>query len=182
MNESAQDFESQYQGLTRHFAAGDAEALVEVLVPASVSAGERLIRRGSVSDTMYLVDGGLLSISIGESGQELELGQSGPGSFVGELGMIEPGPASATVVAVEDTSLLTLDHGRFVRFTRAEPTTASAVLQALAVDLVQRLRASSVDLLEQIDEGHWMQAKACEDRRGWLDRLAILVVGDGGDA
>ena len=66
VNESLQDFESHYPGLTRHFAAGDAEALVEVLVPTRVSAGERWIRRGSVSDTMYLVDGGLLSISIGE--------------------------------------------------------------------------------------------------------------------
>lgn len=176
MTRAARDFESRFPGLTRHFAAGDSEVLLEALVPSRLDAGETLIVRGSRQDELYLVEHGHLSVDLEQGREHVSLGRVGPGSFVGELGLIEPGPASATVRAMEDVALLELSHEAFMTLTTDAPATAAAVLQALSVDLARRLRESGVELLTRVGEHEWSQVAESAGDGGWLRRLARLLL------
>ena len=114
------------------------------------------------------------------SGEELLLGQAGPGCVVGELGMVEPGPSSATLTALDDLETLDMTHERFERLCRESPAAASALLRSISLELVHRLRNSSNEILRKIDDHHWMRVRAQEDRKGWLARIASLVRGGAG--
>ena len=93
--------------------------------------------------------------------------------------MIDPGPASASVRAVEPTSLLGLGHEAFLRFRAARPKAARAMLAAISGDLVERLRSAGQGLLWRIGEHEWMKIEARKDRESWFRRLATLFVGMG---
>src|ERR1043165_6425713 len=59
-------------------------------------------------DNLYIIASGKVQICyIDEEGQEVTLNTIGPGSFFGELSMIDGGPHTATARAEEDTELLT---------------------------------------------------------------------------
>ena len=97
MKITGEELTARYPGLTGELSAEDCRALLEVLTPVTVQAGEVLMEHGQQTDTMFLIESGLLSIRIDDRGEKLLLGRGGPGAVVGEIAMIDPGPASATV-------------------------------------------------------------------------------------
>jgi CRP-like cAMP-binding protein len=179
---TGEELTERYPGLTGEFSADDCRALLEVLTPVTVQAGEVLMEHGQQTDTMYLIESGLLAIRIDDRGEKLLLGRGAPGAVVGEIAMIEPGPASATVAAMEDTALLALSHDDFEKFRNDRPEAGNAMLQSISLDLVRRLRESGQGLLWRIGEHEWMKLAAQEDRKGWFRRMATLVVGMEGES
>jgi CRP-like cAMP-binding protein len=180
MEMTHEQLKARFPGLTKRFAEGESSALLDVLVPVRITAGDVLVTHGARADTMCLVEEGHLSIYIEEAGERLILGQAGPGMVVGEIGMIEPGPATATVSAMSDTSLLCLSAEGFEALCTASPKAASALLECLSLDLVKRLRHASAGLLRRIDEHTWMKMEARKDSKAWLSRLAAMLIGQEG--
>jgi CRP-like cAMP-binding protein len=172
-----EELQARFPALTRSFDREDSEALGKVLAPATFKAGETLMAQGSHTDTMYLVERGLLSVFIEAGDQQLILGQARSGMVVGEIAMIEPGPASATVSALEDTAVLSLGHEGYQRLLADSPKTASILIESLSLDLAHRLRHAGSGLLRRIDERHWMKVEAQRDRPGWMRRLATILIG-----
>jgi CRP-like cAMP-binding protein len=177
MEMTHEELKNRFPGLTRRFTEADSEALLRALIPADLEAGEVLVTHGAHTDTMYLVRKGLLSIDIEEDGKRLILGQAGPGMVVGEVGMLVPGPASATVAAIEATSLLSLSADDFLGMGETDPKAATALLQCLSQDLAKRMRHASAGLLRRIDEHTWMKLEAKKDRKAWMLRLATVLIG-----
>ncbi len=84
---------------------GDAvRALAAALEPEAHAAGSVVFREGEIADALYLVDSGLVEVRRGGE----PLAALGPGSFVGELGLLLGAPRSADLVAVADTQLWAL--------------------------------------------------------------------------
>lgn len=86
------------------------ETLAHALVSVRVPAGEAVVREGDVADKFFVIDGGLVEVTQGER----FLRREGPGDFFGEIGLLRDVPRTATVVAVEDTVLWTLDRRSFL--------------------------------------------------------------------
>ena len=63
------------------------------------AAGDFLCRQGEVGDELFIVLEGRLSVQVGHHER---LDEIGPGSVVGEMGLIEPRSRAASVVALED--------------------------------------------------------------------------------
>ncbi len=105
---------------------------------------ERTYPKGSVilfendpGDSLYIVRSGRVKVVlIGEDGREVILGVLGTGEHFGELSLIDQQPRSATVIAMEDASLLILHRDDFRRRVEASP----AVAWALLTELSRRLR------------------------------------------
>lgn len=70
-----------------------------------LSKGEVLFQQGDLGDQAYLIEQGKLRITAIRKGVELTLNEIGLGEMVGELALIDGGPRTATVVALEDTEL-----------------------------------------------------------------------------
>ena len=171
------ELRQRFPAITGHVSDADAQALLDSLEPRHFQEGSMLIRHGEHADTLHFVTSGQLSIHVEAEGQDLLLGQAGPGTVVGEVGLIEPGPASASVVALEDTATLALERGHFDVLTKNHPAAASALLTALSHELVARLRHAADDVVRRIDDHHWMRAEAAADRPRWFQRIAALVRG-----
>lgn len=89
-----------------------------------LDAGQVLFRQGEIADAAYIVVTGRLRItaeaddSKGHSAVDTSIGR---GDIVGELGIIEQAPRSATAVATRDTTLARLSESTFAALTAKHP-------------------------------------------------------------
>lgn len=83
-------------------------------------------------DTLFIIVRGQVKVSIiSEDGREVILAILGAGEFFGEMSLLDGKPRSATVIAIEDTELLTLRRQDFLRLLERVPELAVKVLAAL---------------------------------------------------
>jgi CRP/FNR family transcriptional regulator, cyclic AMP receptor protein len=104
-------------------------AVAHVANPVSVESGRVLATEGTPGeDFVVVIEGTASATSRGE-----EVGQIGPGSFFGELALLDGGPRSATVRALTPMALLVLDRSAFDDLVdRAIPSVARRMLATLA--------------------------------------------------
>lgn len=112
----------------------------------SLKAGEALVRRGEQERAIYLVVSGLLEVS-GGSQQSQTLGRlvrEGPGAVVGEVGLFDGQPRSASVWAAQATQLVKLPLAALQAFTAADPRRGGELYFALGRVLAGRYRRSEL--------------------------------------
>lgn len=104
-------------------------------------AGEVIVREGEPGDRVYLVRSGRVRVLKGSGdGAAVDLAEFGPGDFFGEMSLVECVVRSASVVAVEPTSVSTLKGSDFYRLYRQRPDQYGIVMLNIARDLARRLR------------------------------------------
>jgi CRP/FNR family transcriptional regulator, cyclic AMP receptor protein len=102
-------------------------------------AGEVIVRMGDPGSTLYIVRSGQVSVTREQaSGGEIALATLGPGEYFGELSIFDGEKRSATVVAREETTTVTLGRYDIVRVVSGNPQIALSLLKALSA----RLRAT----------------------------------------
>ncbi len=102
-----------------------------------LEAGELLFEEGDASDSAYFIVGGRLMVSTRSStGEDVRIGELGRGDVVGELGLLDDAPRSATVRAVRDTTLATLRSATFEHLVMKSP----ALMLHVARGVISRLR------------------------------------------
>ena len=114
------------------------EVLVTRTDEVDVPAGRTLITQGRAGDSFYLLLDGQATVQVdGRDRPALE-----PGSFFGEISMLDRGPATATVVTSAPSKLMVMSHAQFRDAIRANDQLLSQVMAAMA----ERLRG---DMLER---------------------------------
>ncbi len=106
-------------------------------------AGTVVIREGDLQDRFYVVVSGKLSISALASGKEVALSEAKTGECLGEVSLLEPGPASASVRVVEDATLWSMNIENFRTYLGKHVGGAGALLLGMASCLSQRLRQAN---------------------------------------
>jgi CRP/FNR family cyclic AMP-dependent transcriptional regulator len=118
-----------------------ARALVARARPTRLKAGRTLFNAGDATDGCYLVEEGLLKVTVGVAGKgERILSILAPGAVVGELSVIDGAPRSATVTAIKDTKLNFVSRLSFQSFAEDNPE----VFRHLTILLSRRLRDTNV--------------------------------------
>lgn len=103
--------------------------------PEHLSRGTVLIREGDDGDRFYVCVAGKLGVTQGDRA----LAELGPGSYVGEMALLSGGPRVATVTALDETDVLSLDRATFLS------TLASDFHFAITVSEEGARRRSGVD-------------------------------------
>lgn len=98
-----------------------------------VPAGETLFEQGEEGRMMYVLTNGTAEVSI--NNRVVEVLQHG--AIVGEMGLVSPGPRSATVQAKTDCEFVAVDEARFQFLVQQTPFFATRVMRVMA----ERLRA-----------------------------------------
>lgn len=97
------------------FDSDEWQALVGHAAPFALPAGATLFRQGDAPDALYLVERGSLEIATRLPGDEdAMLSAIRPGEMVGEFALLDDGPRSARVRAVEDAAGLAWPRARFL--------------------------------------------------------------------
>lgn len=97
---------------------------------------------------LHLVLAGELRVSVKSEEAIVPLGYVERGECVGELSLLEPVDASATVQANAPTKTWCINRDQFEKFTTEHPAAAAKFLKALAIMLGRRLRKGSQRLLD----------------------------------
>ena len=89
------------------------DLLAARLQPESFQAGEVIFSEGEPGDKFIIIESGQVRVTQKVEGAETELSRRGPGEYVGEIALIQNRPRTATITAMVDTNLLSLEAGHF---------------------------------------------------------------------
>jgi MFS family permease len=111
--------------------APELERLAKALEPARVDAGSTVFRQGDEGDLFYVIRGG--SAEVEADSRRVRV--LGPGDSFGEIALIRDVPRTATIRAITDLDLLTLDRAVFVATLTHHPESAAAAGSIVAARL-----------------------------------------------
>jgi CRP-like cAMP-binding protein len=124
----------------------DLERIAQMSVPRQFEPGEVVFREGDSSDTCYVVrEGHARAIHEHGNGRTITLATFGPGDIFGELAMFEDELRSATVEAIEPTSVVAVLGPDMRRLMTEHPE----ISMRLVVALAGRLRETNERLSRQ---------------------------------
>lgn len=95
--------------------------------------GAMLLHEGAVADEILILRSGRVKVTSGTSeGREIVLRFCGPGDLIGEMAVIETGPRSASVEAIEPVEATTIAATRFRALLETRPGLAVSILRAMS--------------------------------------------------
>lgn len=110
------------------------QSIAQTGKPVDFPAGKEIVKEGASGVGFHLIVNGNASVLVGGE----VVAQLGPGSYFGEMSLIDGGPRSATVRADTDVRTLSLTSWDFMPLLDANPSIARKLL----VEMTRRLRAA----------------------------------------
>ena len=107
-------------------------------------SGEVIIRENDIGETAYVIEQGRVKVTKKRGGRTVHLAELGPGGTIGEMSMIDEKPRSATVIALEETTLREVHRSDFSAALQRE---ADAAIRLLRV-IFERLREADARIAE----------------------------------
>ncbi len=136
----------------REFTRDQIEKLARYLHVAEAEQGSEVFSEGSKDAYMGIVIRGIVRIVKEDSlNRRSAIAEVGPGKTLGEMSLIDGWPRSASAVAVENTTLLTLTKDNFDHLLADHPRLGSQILMKVANLLSHRLRMTNWMLVECLD-------------------------------
>ncbi|MEM6820544.1 MAG: cyclic nucleotide-binding domain-containing protein, partial [Verrucomicrobiota bacterium] len=106
--------------------------------------GEVIIQEGVRQYNLFILISGSCDVLLGAgSAQETVVGELGPGDCIGEVSILEPGEATATVRVREVSVLWSLDVEQLQRFFEKLPIAGGQLMLGIAQLLCSRLRTAN---------------------------------------
>ena len=97
-----------------HLAGPALDALAEAAEKVSYGPGETILEEGDIADRFYVIAGGEVAVTRrAPEGEDVQLATLGPGQFFGEVGLLAETRRTATVRAMDDVELLSLEWRTF---------------------------------------------------------------------
>jgi CRP/FNR family transcriptional regulator len=112
--------------------------------------GEVIFRKGDAGDSMFIIQEGQVEVLDELEGQEVRLAVSGAGEVIGEMAIFEQQTRSATVRALGNARVLTIDEKTFLRYVHQDPSLAYQLLKMMS-NRVRRLSIEKTHL--KMDQG-----------------------------
>ena len=139
------------EGALVELSAADAREVVSYMRPERIKAGEVVIREGEStrSDFMALVLDGEVTVenSVAAAHDSMVVSILGPGSLIGDMGIIDGGPRSATCTASTDLALAVLTREALTRLMDTHPSVAARLLLAMSKRIADHLRETNRKLM-----------------------------------
>jgi CRP-like cAMP-binding protein len=101
----------------------------------TIQAGQTFFREGDEGNQMYVLETGIAEVLV----QNRVVETLEHGSIVGEMGLVSPGPHSASVIAKTDCEFVAVDEKRFHFLVQQTPYFAIQVMRLMS----ERFRATN---------------------------------------
>jgi len=106
--------------------------------------GETIFTEGDSGNNMYVVQSGKVAVTKKSATGEILLAELGPGEIFGEMVMFGSNIRSASVTAVEEVKVLTIDRKIFMQKIHEDPSLAIRIMEKMS----QRIRNLNDELAE----------------------------------
>jgi len=122
----------------RGLAREELEQLAQTMRRRTYRRGEVVFHQGDPGESLHVVcQGKLKVVIIGDNGEEAVLAILGPSDVFGEMAVLDGGPRSATVTALESVETAVLSRADFKQLLRSVPSTVDGLLASLAQTIRQ---------------------------------------------
>jgi len=108
----------------------DLERLARIGQRRTFPAGQPIVSKEAVGGGMFVILSGSATVRTGGTTHTL-----GPGAFFGEMALLSNRPRSATVTAVDDVEVMTIEAMYFKPFLVKNPSVAVTILEGVAARL-----------------------------------------------
>lgn len=133
--------------------AGELSQIVHIMQPQRVAAGKTIFREGDPGDAWYVIYDGKVGVYKSDDFHSpLLVITLGPRACVGEMAIVDHSPRSATVKALEDTTLFRFPRRDFERLLMADNLAAYKLVYEMAKVLCQRIRGANERLSEALSD------------------------------
>jgi CRP/FNR family cyclic AMP-dependent transcriptional regulator len=126
--------------LTRH----EARTVVAYMQPRRITEGAKFIREGDIEDTgfMLLVLDGEVTVEnvVVSRNAPITVTVLGPGNLIGEMGLVDGAPRSASCIALTDLRCAILTRAALNQLVDSHPRTAAKLMMAISLRIAQRMR------------------------------------------
>jgi len=113
----------------------------------SLETNQLLFEKDDPSDGCYAILEGILKVSVTSDGQEVLLAMLGAGDVIGEMGLIDAQPRSATATALKPCTLAFLASRDFKHAADANPVIYMHMLEILSARLRTSNETATMQLL-----------------------------------
>ena len=115
------------------------------------TVGDEVIKAGEIDRALYIVTSGTLDVLFPQSsGETKRFNSVDAPSVIGEVGFVDGGPRSTTLLATSDGELRRLSYESFEVLAAREPELARAILMDVGRILSQRLRRTTTFIAEWV--------------------------------
>lgn len=157
--------------------ANDKQILEEYLRPIRFPKGSCLVREGDPGDGCYFIDSGEIRLELRRMDTDSEgvLGYLEKGALLGEFGLLDGQPRSASAFAQTDAELRWLSRADFEALCLKYPAMGIRILNALGCELTAKLRRQNRQVAEhlfsdEVDaETKNMVARSVAAQKGFAD-------------
>src|ERR1700730_10643468 len=116
--------------LFRTLSSDQRRKALNAMVRRDLVRGQTLVAQGGASDSLFMVLHGALAVC--RNGDLEPIAELRAGELVGEIGFFANVPRTANVIAIRDTSVLTLTRAAYQELAKDAPAIVEALLGALA--------------------------------------------------
>lgn len=96
------------------------------------NGGEIIVNQGDAGDCMFVIQEGEVEVVRVENGKIIRLAVLGRGDFFGEMSIFEKETRSATVRAMSEVRVITVDKKTFMRRIQEDPSLAFRIFHTMA--------------------------------------------------
>ena len=122
--------------------------LVELAGTASIRADEFFFREGDEGKSTFVLETGSVEVLKTGVGRQHSLSRLGTGDCFGEVALIDFGPRSASVRALEDATALVLSPSNLLEISKRSLEQYAMIYMNMARELSRRLRNADDRLFE----------------------------------
>ena len=104
--------------------------------------GQIIVRQGQAGDCMFVIQAGRVEVLKQTDSREVHLATLEQGDFFGEMALFDREVRSATVRAIDEVHLLTVDRKTFLSRIHEDPSLAFRIVQQMS----HRIRELNAEL------------------------------------
>jgi CRP-like cAMP-binding protein len=123
---------AQTDSVFRELTSSDMDKIRARAVRRNYKKGELIFSEGDTADYVYFIESGRVSIFIRKFTVQEEIATLGPGEYFGEMAVFYKDKRTASVVALTDTALLSVDRNVFMDLFRTDGAIAHKINTILA--------------------------------------------------
>lgn len=105
--------------------------------------GEIIIRQGESGNCMYVIQSGEVEVLQNKNGSQVRLAVRRSGDFFGEMALFSKEVRSATIKALGDARVLTIDRKNLLNSIQKDPSLAFRIIETLS----KRIRDLSLEIV-----------------------------------
>ena len=123
--------------------AGELNELYDGLEKKRYNSGSTILFQGEISSRLCLVETGKVSINVRSGKEKAKVAELGPTNYFGEISLLTPRAATATVRAVEDSDIVFVPGEVVQAIVNKNPVLAEMINKKISDRLADQKKQSS---------------------------------------